>query len=139
MHVPVAFLLLPNLNLAVDWINWIGKSYEITSWDLCLCWRTDCNIHSRGNGENGIHALFAESDAEFYADEEIEPYSEEFFQETRELETDFIKESKSCQPTCDQQFPVLRERDHNNRPIDHYLQYQPKELTNYVKEFDLQY
>ena len=91
------------------------------------------------NGENGVHALFAESHAEFYADDEIERYSEEFFQETRELETDFIKESKSCQPTCEQQFSVLRERYHNNRLIDHYLQYQPKELTNYVNEFDLQY
>ena len=35
--------------------------------------------------------------------------------------------------------PVLREKDHNNRLIDHYLQYQPKELINYVTEFDFQY
>ena len=30
-------------------------------------------------------------------------------------------------------------KGHNNRLIDHYLQYQPKELINYVKEFDFQY
>ena len=69
----------------------------------------------------------------------MERYSEEFLLENRELETDFTKDSKSCQPTCDEQFPVLREKDHNNRLIDHYLQYQPKELINYVKEFYFQY
>ena len=76
--------------------------------------------------ENGVHALSAEGDADFFADDEIERYSGEFLLENRELETDFTKDSKSCQPTCDEQFPVLRERDHNNRLIDHYLQNQPK-------------
>ena len=76
--------------------------------------------------ENGIHALSAEGDAEFYADDEIERYSEEFILENRELGTDFTKDSKSCQPTCDEQFPVLREKHHNNRLINHYLQYQSK-------------
>ena len=33
----------------------------------------------------------------------------------------------------------LHENDHNNRLIDRYLQYQPKELINYVKWFDFQY
>ena len=59
--------------------------------------------------------------------------------ENHELETDYTKGSKSCQPTCDEQFPVFRGKDHNNRLLDHYLQYQPKELINYVKEFDFQY
>ena len=81
----------------------------------------------------------AEGDAEFYAVDEIERYSEEFLLENRELEIDFTKDSKSCQPNCDEQFLVLRAKNHNNRLIDHYLQYQPKELINYVKEFDFQY
>ena len=89
--------------------------------------------------ENGVHVLSAGSDAEFSADNEIERYSEEFLLEMRELETDFTKESKSCHPVCDEQFPVLRENDHNNRLIDHYVQYQRKDLINYVKEFDFQY
>ena len=85
--------------------------------------------------ENGVHALSAESDAQFYANDEIERYSEEILLENRELETDF----KSCQPTLDEQFPVLREKDHNNRLNDHNVQYQSKELINYLKEFDFQY
>ena len=89
--------------------------------------------------ENGVHAVSAEGEAEFYADDEIERYSEEFLPENCELETDFTNDFKFCQTTCDEQFPVLRKKDHNNRLIDHYLQYQPKELINYVKEFDFQY
>ena len=86
-----------------------------------------------------VHALSAEGDAEFYADNEIERHSEEFLLENRELETDFTKVSKSCQPTCDEHFPCLREKDRKNRLVDHYLQYQPKEFINYVEEFDFQY
>ena len=89
--------------------------------------------------ENGGYGLSAEGDADFYADDEIERNSEKILLENRELETDFTKDSKSCQPTRDEQFPGFREKDHNNRLIDHYLQYQPRELINYVKEFDFQY
>ena len=59
--------------------------------------------------------------------------------ENRELETDINKDSKSCQPTCDEEFPILREKDHNNRLIDHYLQYQRKEHIRYVEELDFEY
>ena len=89
--------------------------------------------------ENGVHAMSAAGDAELYADDEIDRYSEEFFLENRELETDFARDSKSCQPIFNEQFPVIREKDHNNRLIDHNLQNQPKELTNYVNELDFQY
>ena len=74
--------------------------------------------------------MSAEGDAEICADDEIEGYSEEFFHEKHELETNSTKDFKSCQPTCDKQFPVLREKENNNRLIDHYLQYQPKNLTS---------
>ena len=60
-------------------------------------------------------------------------YSEELLLENRVLETDFTKDSKSYQPTFDEQFSVLREKDHNSQLIDNYLQYQPKELINNVK------
>ena len=40
---------------------------------------------------NGIHELSVEDDAEFYVDDQIERYNEEFFLENRELETDFLK------------------------------------------------
>ena len=48
----------------------------------------------------------------------------------KDLETDFTRDAKSCQPTCDEQFPTTREKDYYN---------QPKELMQYVKEFDFQF
>ena len=89
--------------------------------------------------ENGVHALSAKGDAEFYADDEIERYSEEFLLEHRELARDFTKDLKSCHLSSDEQFSIFRKKNHNNRLIDHYPQYQPKELINYVKEFRFQY
>ena len=89
--------------------------------------------------ENEVDALSTEGEAEFYSDVEIEGYNEEFILANRESETDFIKYSKACQPTCDEHFPVLPEKDHNNRLIDHYLQNQPKKLISYVEEFDFRY
>ena len=52
---------------------------------------------------------------------------------------DFTRDAKSCQPTCDEQFPTFREKDYNNHLIEHYLQYQPKDFEQYVKEFDFQF
>ena len=89
--------------------------------------------------QNGIHELSAEGDAQFHADDEIERYNEDFLLQNRQLETDFTKNFKSCQPTCDEHFPVFRERNPENWLIDHYQQYQPEELTNFVKEFVFQY
>ena len=51
--------------------------------------------------------MSAEGDPEFYAEDEIDRYSEEFHLNRRELETDFTSDAKSCQPDCDEQFPIL--------------------------------
>ena len=50
--------------------------------------------------------MSAEGDPEFYAEDEIDWYSEEFHLNGRELESDFISDAKSCQPVCDEQFPA---------------------------------
>ena len=89
--------------------------------------------------EHAIHAMSAEGDPEFYAEDEIDRYSEEFHLNERELETDFTSDTKSCQPDCDEKFPILRPKEQNEALIEHYLQYQPKELIDYVKQFDFQY
>ena len=131
----VSTIAIPKLGCGLDQMNW----QEVVKLQRDIFAYADVQVVVYTLGENGVHALSAESDAEFYADDEIEGYSEEFLLENRELETDFTKDSKSCQLTCDEQFPILREKDHNNRLIDRYLQYQPKELINYLKEFDFKY
>ena len=130
----VSTIAIPKLGCGLDQMNW----QEVVKLFRDIFTYADLQIVIYTLEENGVHALSAEGDAEFYANDEIERYSEEFLLENRELETDFTKDSKSCQPTYDEQFPVLREKDHKNRLIDHYFQYQPKELINYVKEFDFQ-
>ena len=89
--------------------------------------------------EHAIHAMSAEGDPEFYAEVEIDRYSEEFHLNERELETDFTSDAGSCQPDCDEQFPILRQSEQNEALIEHCLQYQPKELIDYVKQFNFQY
>ena len=89
--------------------------------------------------EHTIHAMSAERDPEFYAVEEIDPYSEEFHLNERELETDYTSDAKSCQPVSEEQFPVLRPKQQNEALIEHCFQYQPEELIDYVKQFDFQY
>ena len=131
----VSTFAIPKLGCGLDQMNW----QEVVKLLRDIFAYADVQILVYTFEENGVHALSAEGDAEFYVDDEIERHSEDFLLENRELETDFTKDSKSCQPTCDEHFPVLREKDHSNRLIDHYLQCQPKELINYNKEFDIQY
>ena len=57
----------------------------------------------------------------------------------KDLGADFTRDANSCQPTCDEQFPTFREQDYKDHLIEHYLQYQQKELVQYVKEFDFQF
>ena len=131
----ISTIAISKLGGGLDQMNW----QEVVKLLRDIFAYTDVQLVVYTLEENGVDALSSQGDVEFYADDEIERCSEEFLPENRELETDFTKDSKSCQPTCDGQFQVLREKDHNNRLIDHYLQYQPKKLINYVKEFDFQY
>ena len=131
----VSTFAIPKLGCGQDQTNW----QEVVKLLRDIFAHAEVQIVVYTLKKNGVHALSAEGDAEFYADDEIERYSEEFLLENRELETDFAKNSKSGQTTCDEQFPVLREKDQNNRLIDHCLQYHSKGLINYVKEIDFQY
>ena len=89
--------------------------------------------------EHAIHPKSAEGDPDFYSEDEIDRYSEEFHLNENELETDFTSDAKSCRPDCDEQFPILRRKEENEAPIEHYLHYQPKEKICYVKQLDFQY
>ena len=127
----VSTIAIPKLGCGLDQMNW----QEVVKLLRDNFGYADVRIVVYTLEENGVHALSAEGDAEFNADDEIERYSEEFLMEDRELETDFTRDSRSCQPISDEQFLALREKDHNDRLIENYLQYQPQELINYVKKF----
>ena len=130
----VSTIAIPKLGCGLDQMNW----QEVVKLLRDIFAYADVQTVVYTLEENGVHALSAEGDAEFYADDEIERYSEEFLLENHELETNFTKYSKSCQRPVSSNSQSFA-KDHNNRLIDHYLQYQPRELINYVKEFDFQY
>ena len=111
----VSTISIPKLGCALDQPNW----QEVVKLLRDNFAYADVQFVVYTLEENGVHALSTEGGAEFYPDDEIERYSKEFLLKNRELETDFTKDSKSCQSTCDEQIPVLREKDHNNRLIDH--------------------
>ena len=70
---------------------------------------------------------------------DIDYYMEKFANGTEELETDFAKDAKSCQPPCTEQFVELRTKEDNDALIEYYLQYQREEIKEYVKKFDFRY
>ena len=64
---------------------------------------------------------------------DIDYYMEQFANGTEELETDFAKDAKSCQPPCTEQFVELRTKEDNDALIDYYLQYQREEIKECEK------
>ena len=133
----VSTIAMHNFGYGLDQLNW--QEFAKLLRDVFA--KVDVQIMVYTLEENGIHAMFAKGDAKLYADDEIERYSSQFSVEKRELETDFTEDTESCQTTRDQQFPFFatKNKDHNNPIIDHYLQYEPKEHTNYVEELDFRY
>ena len=88
----VSTIAMPKLGSGLDQTNWqevVKRLRDIFAY-------ADVQIVVYTPEENGVHTISAEGDAEFYGDDEVERYSEEFVLENRELETDFTTESKSC-------------------------------------------
>ena len=79
------------------------------------------------------------SNNERFFEDEVGNYMNENFKERDELETDFPNDSKSCQPPCTEQFPILRSKQLNDDLIDYYLQYQSEDIKNLIKQFDFRY
>ena len=131
----VSTIAIPKIGCGLDQMNW----QEVVKLLRGVFAYSDIHVVVYTLESHGVHAMSSEGDPEFYAEDEIERYSEDFHLDKKDLETDFTKESKSCQPPCDEQFPVLREKDLNNRLVEHFLQNQSKELVDYIKEFGFQY
>ena len=129
----MVFLIFLYRNLDVGWIKSTDKMFLSYCVIFDIFAYGDVHIVVYTLEENEVHAMSAEVIAEFCAEDDIKRYSKEFFFENCELETDFTKDSKSCPPTSDEQFAVLRKKDHKNRFFEHYLQHQLKELRSVLK------
>ena len=131
----ISTIAIPKIGCGLDQMNW----QEVIKLLRDIFIYSNFRIAVYTLEENGVHAFSSEGDPDFYAEDDIERYSEEWYLNVKDLETDFTRDAKSCQPTCDEKFPTFREKDYNNQLIEHFLQYQPKELVQYVKEFDFQF
>ena len=131
----VLTIAIPKLGFGPDEMNW----QDVVKLLRNIFAYSEIQILVYPLDEHAIHAMSAERDPEFYAEDEIDRHSEEFHLNERELETDFTSDAKSCQPDCDEHFLILRPKDQNEALIEHYLQYQRKELIDYVRNFDFQY
>ena len=131
----ISTVAIPKIGCGLDKINW----QDVVKLLRDVFAYSDIHIVVYTLESHGVYALSSEGDPEFYAEDEIERYSEEFHLNEKDLETDFTRNSKWCQSISDEQFPVLREKEGNDRLIEFYLQYQPKELVDYIKEFDSQF
>ena len=89
--------------------------------------------------ELDVYAMTTRGDPEHALEDEIQQLSEEFHLKHRELETDFTKDAKSCQPPCDTQFKIFRPNEDKERLIEYYLQNQNKEAVQFIKEFDIRH
>ena len=100
----VSTIAIPKIGCGLDQMNW----QDVVKLLRDIFAYSDVQIVVYSLDEHAIHAMSAEGDPEFYAEDEIDRYSEEFHLNERELETDFTSDAKSCQPDCDEQFPILR-------------------------------
>ena len=119
----VSTIAIPKIGCGLDQMNW----QDVVKLLRDIFAYSDVQIVVYSLDEHAIHAMSAEGDPEFYAEDEIDRYREEFHLNERELETDFTSDAKSCQPDCDEQLPILRPKEQNEALIEHYHQYQPKE------------
>ena len=131
----VSTIAIPKIGCGLDLMNW----QDVVKLLRDIFAYSDIQIVVYLLDENAIHAMSAGGDPEFYAEDEKDRYSEDFDLNEREFETHFTSDAKSCQPDCDEQFPILSPKEQNEALIEHYLQYQPKKLIDYVKQLDFQF
>ena len=87
----------PKFGCALDQMNW----QDVVKLLRDIFAYSDIQIVVYSSDQHAIDAMSAEGGPEFYAEDEIDRYSEEFHLNKRELEIDFTGDAKSCQPDCD--------------------------------------
>ena len=92
----VSTTAIPKIGCGLDQMNW----QDVVKLLRNIFAYSDIQIVVYSLDEPAIHAMSPERDPEFYAKDEIDPYSEEFHLNDRELEADFTSDAKFCQPIC---------------------------------------
>ena len=105
----VSAIAMPKIGCGLDQMNW----QDVVKLLRDIFAYSEIQIVVYSLNKQAIHVMSADGDPEFYAEDEIDRYSEDFHLNERDLETDFTSDAKSCQPDCDEQFPILRPKEQN--------------------------
>ena len=109
---------MPEIGCRLDKPQWIDVFKLIR--DTFRCSETRIQIITRR--ETVSIRIDPSSNNEHYVENEMENYTNEWATDRHKPETDFTRDSKSCQPPCTEQFPILRPKQLNGDLIDCYLQ-----------------
>ena len=85
----ISTVAIPRFGCGLDKMNW-QDVVKLLRDDFAY---SDIHIVVYTLESHGVHALSSEGDPEFYAEDEIERYSEEFHLNEKYLETDFTRNS----------------------------------------------
>ena len=119
----ISTIAIPKLGCGLEQMNW----QEVVKLLRDIFGYADVQLVVYTLEENGVHALSAEGDAEFYADDEIERCSEEYLLENRELETDEhgspvpvtyrIQHDDNPSDTCNDFYPIHCQQGNDNKVL----------------------
>ena len=131
----VTKITLPKIGCGLDKLQWtdvfklIQDTFTYSGNEIQIITKGKTDSIRRNTSHNNEH----------YVENEVGNYTNEWTKERDELETDFTRDSKSFQPPCTEQFPILRPKKLNDDLIDYYLQYQSEDIKNLIKQFEFRY
>ena len=128
-------ILVPKTRCGLDKLQWVDVFKLIQDNFTCSGIQNQIITKRQTDSIRGNPS----SNNEHYVEKEVEKYTNDWTKERDEPGTDFTGDSKSCQPSCTEHFPILRSKQLNDDLIDYYLQYQSEDIKNLIKEFDFRY
>ena len=111
----VHIITVPKIGCGLEKLSWneVLKILKDTSTD------SEIFIHIISRNQLDCKTATKPSNSENYIEDETDNYTNEWTNEKNELETDYTKDSKSCQPPCKEQVLILRPKKLNNNLIDY--------------------
>ena len=117
---------MPKIGCGLDKLQWtdvfklLQDTFTYSGIQIQIITKQETDSIRRNPSPNNKH----------YGENEVENYTSEWTKEQDELETDFTRDSKFCQPPCTEQFPILRPKQLNDDQFDYCLQYQSEDIKN---------
>ena len=125
----------PKIGYGLDKLQWtdvfklLQDTFTYSGIQIQIITKQETDYIRRNSSSNNQHCV----------ENEVENHTNEWTKERNELETDFTRDSKSCQPPCTEKLPTLRPKKLKDDLIEYYLQYQSDDIRNLIKQFAFRY